>query len=304
MITSLSQMADAVRSAGKRYRIAVAWAQDNNTVGSLYRAVIEGFVDALMIGSREQIIRTCHDTGADPSRFTIIDADDEKSAAAIAVGMTATGETDIVMKGLVGTDKFLRAVMDKDHGLLPPRAVMSYVCAVEIPAYHKLLFITDTAVIPFPDLDQKVAMAEYAIAMARRFGIAKPSVALIGASEKVSSHFPSTHDYSVMCKMAQRGQISSCVMDGPVDLFLACDPDSVRIKGVDTPLAGDADILLFPSLEACNPFYKGLMLFGGGELAGMICGTTRPVVLMSRSESELSKYYCVALACLMATHNE
>jgi phosphotransacetylase len=175
---------------------------------------------------------------------------------------------------------------------------------VEIPAYHKLLFITDTAVIPFPDLDQKVAMAEYAITMARKFGITKPSVALIGASEKVSSHFPSTHDYSVMCKMAQRGQISSCVMDGPVDLFLACDPDSVRIKGVDTPLAGDSDILLFPSLEACNPFYKGLMLFGGGELAGMICGTTRPVVLMSRSESELSKYYCVALACLMAAKND
>jgi phosphotransacetylase len=214
--------------------------------------------------------------------------------------MTRSGEADIVMKGLVGTDKFLRAVMDKEKGLLPPKAVMSYVCAVEIPAYRKLLFITDTAVIPFPDLDQKVAMAEYAITMARRFGIEKPSVALIGASEKVSSHFPNTLDYSVMCKMAERGQISQCVMDGPVDLFLACDPASVKIKGVDTPLAGNADILLFPSLESCNPFYKGLMLFGGGELAGMICGTTKPVVLMSRSESELSKYYCVALACLMA----
>jgi phosphate butyryltransferase len=218
--------------------------------------------------------------------------------------MTASGETDIVMKGLVGTDKFLKAVMDKEHGLLSPKAVMSYVCAVEIPAYHKLLFITDTAVIPFPDLDQKVAMAEYAIAMARRFGIDKPAVALIGASEKVSSHFPNSLDYSVMCKMAQRGQISTCVMDGPVDLFLACDPESVRIKGVDTPLAGNADILLFPSLEACNPFYKGLMLFGKGELAGVICGTTKPVVLMSRSESELSKYYCVALACLMAMPKE
>jgi phosphotransacetylase len=92
-------------------------------------------------------------------------------------------------------------------------------------------------------------------------------------------------------------------MDGPVDIFLACDPQSVEIKGVDTPLEGDADILLFPSLESCNPFYKGLMLFGEGELAGMICGTSKPVVLMSRSESEMSKYYCVALACLMASAN-
>ncbi len=293
-------MAEKVRSSGLRHRIAVAWAQDLNTVGSLNRAVSEGFAEAVMIGNREKIIKTCRETGADPGRFTIIEAGDEKKAASLAVDMTASGETDIVMKGLVGTDKFLKAVMDKEHGLLPAKAVMSYVCAVEIPAYHKLLFITDTAVIPFPDLAQKVAMAEYAIAMARRFGIEKPSVALIGASEKVSSHFPNTLDYSVMCKMAERGQISSCVMDGPVDLFLACDPESVRIKGIDTPLAGDADILLFPSLEACNPFYKGLMLFGKGELAGMICGTSRPVVLMSRSESELSKYYCVALACLMA----
>ena len=293
-------MADTVKSAGKRHRIAVAWAQDPNTVGSLYRAVCEGFAEAFMIGRKEQIIKTCRETGSDPDRFTVIETANEKEAADLAVAMTRSGEADIVMKGLVGTDKFLKAVMDKEKGLLPPKSVMSYVCAIEIPAYRKLLFITDTAVIPFPDLDQKVAMAEYAIAMARRFGIGKPSVALIGASEKVSSHFPNTLDYSVMCKMAERGQISQCVMDGPVDLFLACDPASVKIKGVDTPLAGNADILLFPSLEACNPFYKGLMLFGGGELAGMICGTTKPVVLMSRSESELSKYYCVALACLMA----
>ncbi len=303
MITSLGQMADTVRSSGKRYRIAVAWAQDPNTVGSLHRAVSEGFAEAFMIGRKEQIERTCSDRGIDPGVFTVIEAESEKLAAEMAVRMTRAGETDIVMKGLVGTDKFLKAVMDKEHGLLPPKAFMSYVCAVEIPKYSKLLFITDTAVIPFPDLEQKVAMAEYAIGMARRFGIRKPRVALIGASEKVSSHFPNSLDYSVMCKMAERGQIPECVMDGPVDIFLACDPESVKIKGVDTPLEGNADILLFPSLESCNPFYKGLMLFGGGELAGMICGTAKPVVLMSRSESELSKYYCVALACLMSSSN-
>ena len=301
MISSLRQMADAVKASGKKQRIAVAWAQDPNTVGSLHRAVVEGFAEAIMIGNRQKMISVCHETGADPDLFTLVESDDEKSAAEMAVSMTRGGEADVVMKGLVGTDKFLRAVMDRDKGLLPPKAVMSYVCAVEIPAYHKLLFITDTAVIPFPDLDQKVAMARYAVEMARRFGIEKPRVALIGASEKVSDHFPNTLDYSVMCKMAEQGQIANCIMDGPVDLFLACDPESVRIKGVDTPLAGDADILLFPSLEACNPFYKGLMLFGGGELAGMICGTAKPVVLMSRSESELSKYYCVALSCLMAS---
>lgn len=302
MITSLRQMADTVRLSGKKQRIAVAWAQDPNTVGSLHRAVIEGFAEAIMIGNPDAILATCDELGLDSGLFTIVAAADEKVAAEMAVAMTRSGEADIVMKGLVGTDKFLRAVLDKEKGLLPPGAVMSYVCAVEVPAYRKLLFVTDTAVLPFPGLDQKVAMARYAVGMARSFGIRKPRVALIGASEKVNERFPNTLDYAEMTRMAENGDFGDCIMDGPLDLFLACDPASVKIKGVDTPVAGDADILLFPSLEACNPFYKGLMLFAGGELAGMICGTSKPVVLMSRSESELSKYYCVALSCLMASN--
>jgi phosphate butyryltransferase len=121
---------------------------------------------------------------------------------------------------LVGTDKFLKAVMEKERGLMLPGAVLSYVCAIELPEYHKLLFITDPAVIPFPSLDQKIAMAEYAIDMASRFGIEKPKIALIGASEKSSRHFESSAHYDSMCKMAETGQIKNCVMDGPLDIFL------------------------------------------------------------------------------------
>ncbi len=214
--------------------------------------------------------------------------------------MAKSGDADIVMKGLVGTDKFLKAVMDRENGIMLPKAVLSYVGAIEIPSYHKLLFITDPAVIPFPDLDQKIAMAGYAVDMAHHFGIDKPKVALIGPSEKISKHFPNSADYSIMCKMAEEGQFNNCIMDGPLDLFLACDTKSNEIKGVSSPVNGDADILLFPSLESSNPFYKGLMLFAKGELAGIIRGTQKPVVVMSRSESEKSKYYCIALACLMA----
>ena len=227
-------------------------------------------------------------------------SENETKASAEAVRLAKTGEADIVMKGLVGTDKFLKAVMDKENGLMLPDAVLSYVGAMEIPAYHKLLFITDPAVIPFPDLDQKIAMAGYAIEMAQKFGIEKPKIALIGASEKMSRHFENSVDYAIMCKMADSGQIKNCIMDGPLDLFLACDKKSVEIKGVETPVNGDADILLFPSLESCNPFYKGLMLFADGELAGLIRGTEKPVIVMSRSESEKSKYFCIALSCLMA----
>jgi Phosphotransacetylase len=299
MIRTLEQMEEKVLALKKKHRIAVAWAQDTNTIGAINKAVKKGFIDAILIGNPSKIRKTCNNEGIDDKIFTFIDADNESHASSEAVKLVKEGGADIVMKGLLGTDKFLRAVMDKKNGLMLPDTVLSYVCAMEIPSYHKLLFITDPAVIPFPDLDQKVAMARYAIEMAQKFGIEKPKIALIGASEKMSRHFGSSVDYSIMCKMADRNQIKNCVMDGPLDIFLACDMQCGEIKGIKTPVNGDADILLFPSLESSNPFYKGLMLFAGGKIAGLIRGTEKPVVAMSRSESELSKYYCIALSCLM-----
>jgi phosphate butyryltransferase len=300
MISTLDELEKKVLSLKKRYRIAVAWGQDSNTIGALHKAVNNGFAAATLIGKEKEIINACKGMGISHKSFSIIESENETKASQEAVRLVKTGEADILMKGLVSTDKYLRAVMDKEKGLMLPDAVLTYVGVMEIPAYHKLLFITDPAVIPFPDLNQKVSMAGYAIEMANKFGVKKPKVALIGASEKMSSHFSNSVDYAIMCKMADRGQIKNCVMDGPLDLFLACDKNSIAIKGVDTPVNGDADILLFPSLESCNPFYKGLMLFANGELAGLIRGTEKPVIVMSRSESEKSKYFCIALSCLMA----
>ena len=300
MIRTLDQMIERVLALERKHRIAVAWAQDKNTINAINKAVAAGFAEAILIGNPKEIISTCKSAGVDSKLFSILESDNEVDASAEAVRLTRTGSTHIVMKGLVGTDIFLKAVMDKETGLMLPDAVLSYVGALEIPAYHKLLFITDPAVIPFPDLNQKISMVRYAIEMASRFGINNPKIALISATEKVSPHFQNTIDYSIMCKMAEQGEIQNCVMDGPLDLFLACDKKSVEIKGVKTPVNGEADILLFPSLESCNPFYKGLMLFAQGELAGLIRGTEKPVIVMSRSESEKSKYYCIALSCLMA----
>jgi phosphate butyryltransferase len=300
MIKTLVQMEEKVLALKKKHRVAVAWAQDTNTIGAINKAVKKGFIEAILIGKLSEIKKTCQSERIDEKIFTLIESPDENLASAEAVRLAKNGEADVVMKGLVGTDKFLKAVMDKEKGLMLPNSVLSYVGAMEIPAYHKLLFITDPAVIPFPDLDQKVAMARYSIEMAMKFGITKPKIALIGASEKMSRHFENSVDYSIMCKMTDRNQIKNCTMDGPLDIFLACDKKSIEIKGVNTPVNGDADILLFPSLESCNPFYKGLMLFAGGELAGLIRGTEKPVIVMSRSESEKSKYFCIALSCLMA----
>lgn len=299
-IRSLDQLAEYVRALGAKTRIAVAAAEDSHTLLSIARAVGEGFIQGILLGDRQRIETVCAAEGIDVSSFQIVDVPGHAAATAEAVRMVRAGEADVLMKGLVGTDKFLKAVLHKDKGLLPPKAVMSHVCVVELPRYHKLLFLSDTAVLPTPDLDHKIAMLNYSVAMARRFGIEKPKVALISGTEKVIGALPNTLEYALISKMAQRGQIKNCVVDGPLDIFLACDPSAGEIKGVSTPIAGDADILIFPNLEASNSFYKGLMLFAQGELAGLIQGTEKPVVVMSRSESTASKYYSVALSCLMA----
>ncbi|TFG44187.1 MAG: phosphate acetyltransferase, partial [Bacteroidia bacterium] len=241
MIRSLDQMVEKVLSLHKKHRIAVAWPQDIHTISAIHKAVNYGLADALLIGQSTEIISICRRAGIDNEIFTIIDSEDEVKASAEAVRLTRSGEADITMKGLVGTDKFLKAVMDKSNGLMLPDSVLSYVCALELPAYHKLLFITDPAVIPSTSLEQKIIMAKYAAEMAGKFGVNKPKIALISASEKPSRHFKSSDDYKAMCSMAEKGQFANCIMDGPLDIFLACDKKSVVIKGINTPVNGDAD---------------------------------------------------------------
>ncbi|MCB5245752.1 MAG: phosphate acyltransferase [Candidatus Cloacimonadaceae bacterium] len=298
-IRSLEELADYVRSSRRRTRIAVACAEDPNTIASIGKAVNDGFVEGILIGSGLKIKEVCKIEKVDSAIFRIIDIRDEMESVSESIRMVREDEADVLMKGLVGTDKFLKAVLDKEKGLLPEKAIMSYVCAVQLPRYHKLLFISDTAVLPYPDFNQKIAMINYSVAMAQRFGIEKPKVALISATEKVSDNIPHTLEYAELSKMAERGQIKNCIIDGPLDIFLACDPQASVIKGVSSSIAGDADVLIFPSLESANSFYKGLMLFAEGELAGLIQGTIKPVIVMSRSESAASKYYCIALSCLM-----
>ncbi|HAF30944.1 MAG TPA: phosphate acetyltransferase [Bacteroidales bacterium] len=299
-ITSLDQMVKHLIQTGLNKRIAVAVAEDENTISALIEAKEMGFATPILIGDKSKIADVLAGANSNAEDFKIVDIQDHSLAAKEAVRMVRMEEADVLMKGLIGTDKFLKAVLDKETGLLPQKAVMSYVCALELPKYDKLLFVSDTAVLPYPDLNQKIAMVNYTIQMTKKFGIDNPKIALIGASEKVNDSFHYSTDYTQICKMVDRGQIPHCTIDGPLDIFLACDKESVKIKGVPTPINGEADALIFPSLESANSFYKGLMLFGGGELAGLIQGTIKPVVVMSRSESQKSKFYCVALSCLMA----
>ena len=178
-IRSLDQMVQHLRESGRKKKIAVAYAQDPNTIGAIAKAIDEGFVDAVMIGDEQEIRSKAQLEDINPDIFTIVHIPNDVAATTEAVRMARADEVDVVMKGLVGTDKFLKAVLNKEHGLLPPKAVMSYVCALDLPKYDKLLFVSDTAVLPFPDLNQKIAMVNYSVNMAKKFGIEKPKVALI-----------------------------------------------------------------------------------------------------------------------------
>lgn len=298
-LKNLDELVVWVKSLGKK-KIAVAFGQDPYTIESLAQSVKEGLAEAVLIGDKNVIESVCEKKSIDPGIFEIHHNPDPASSCIEAVAMVRKGNADIIMKGLVSTDKFLKAVMDKEKGLLPPGAIMSYVGALDIPKYNKLLFISDPAVIPYPDLKQKTAMVNYSVKMAHKLGIVNPKVSLVSCTEKVNPGIPNTVTDSIICKMHDRGQISGCTIDGPLDIFLSCDKDAVEVKGVPTPLNGQADVLIFPTLEASNVFYKGLMLFADAELAGLIQGTTHPVIVMSRSESAKSKFYCIALSCLMA----
>ncbi len=298
-VRSLDQLVEKVKSLPKKM-IAVAFGQDPYTIESIAQAVKEGLADAVLIGDKVIIESVCSDKDIDSGLFEIRHNSDPLSSCVDAVELVRNGDADVIMKGLVGTDKFLKAVMDKEKGLLPPGSIMTYVGALDIPKYNKLLFLSDPAVILFPDLKQKTAMINYSVAMAHKLGIENPKVSLVSCTEKVNPGIPNTVTDAEICKMNHRGQFPGCTIDGPLDIFLSCDRAAVEVKGVPTPINGEADILIFPSLEASNVFYKGLMLFAGAELAGLIQGTTKPVIVISRSESAKSKFYCIALSCLMA----
>lgn len=299
-ISSFAELTAHLQSVNCRKRIAVANAVDSHTLEAVLMAVEKGIVEAFLIGdvaSIESPLLFEHN----PSPYIhIIDVPDVLEATLKAVNMVKTGDADILMKGLVNTDVLLRAILDKDKGLLPPGNVLTYNAAIEIPKYHKLLFFSDPAVIPSPNLMQRTAMIKYAISTAYKYGIEKPKVALIHATEVVNPKINYMQDYMDIMEQWRRGEFGNVIIDGPLDIFLALDTERGLIKNVPSPVLGDADILIFPNFESANCFYKGVSLFGDAEMGGLLQGTEKPVVLTSRSESVHSKFYSIAMACILA----
>ena len=281
--------------------MVAAWGVDGHTIAAASKAVELGLADVILVGDQELIAKACSEENVDPSIFTIVHNPGELSSVAQAVQMIRDGEGDFLMKGLCSTDKFLRAILNKETGLLPPKGTLTHCTALEIPSYHKLLFVGDVAVIPAPDIKQKQIIMECLVKTAKAVGVETPKVAIIAATEQVLTSQPASVEAAMLSKMVERGQIKGCIADGPLALDVAIDQESVAIKGLVSPVAGDADCLLFPNIESGNVFYKAnSKLVPGVRQAGILVGAKVPCVLTSRGDSAAYKKYSIALACLLA----
>lgn len=298
-IRRLSKLVEKVKGL-PTMRVAVAAGEDPHTIEAVARGVTEGMIDATLTGHESRIKKVAAEYKIDPSIFKIIDTPDETIAVGKAVELVHEGKADFLMKGLVGSATYMRAILNKEKGLLPPKKTLSHVTILEVPSYHKLIIGTDVAVLIDPDLGEKIAMIGYAVDIAHRLDIECPKVAIIGAVEKVNPKMCATMDAAILSQMNRRGQIKGCVVDGPLAMDLAVSKESRKIKGVESDVAGDADVLIFPDIEAGNIFYKACAYLAGASLAAIVTGAKVPCVLTSRSDSEDSKFYSIALAALMA----
>src|SRR5574344_1197847 len=300
MITNFEQIFEQLRSKTKK-RLVAAWAVDDHTITAAYRAAQMGIVDATLVGDLNMIEKVCEAEKIDISIFKIVDIKEELKAISTAVDMINNKEGDILMKGLCSTDKHMRAILNKERGLLPPKAVLSHVCVLQNPNYHKLIILGDMAVIPAPDLSQKVAITKYLVNTAKALDISKPKVAIVAATEQMLPAMQACVDAAIISKMIDRGQIPGGVGDGPLALDVALSSEAVAIKKLVSPVAGDADCLVFPNIESANMFYKvNSQLCKGVKQSAIVAGAKAPCVLSSRADSIETKLNSIALAALTA----
>ena len=299
MLNNFTEIFEALRSRDSKKRMVAAWGVDSHTISAAAQAVDLGLVEVTLVGNQDMIAQVCKEENIDIAKFTVAHNPVEINAVAQAVQMIRNGEGDFLMKGLCSTDKFLRAILNKETGLLPPKGTLTHCGVFEMPNYHKLLFVGDVAVIPAPDLKQKQIIMEFLVKIAKSIGVATPKVALIAATEQVLPSQPASLEAALLSKMADRGQIKGCIADGPLALDVALDSESAQIKGLISPVAGDADCLLFPNIESGNVFYKAnSKLIPGVRQAGILVGAKVPCVLSSRADSTDTKLNSIAVAAM------
>ncbi len=299
MIKNFEEILKAAQAKGPK-TIAVAVAEDIEVLSAVNSARVLGIASAILIGDKDEILKVAGQSGVELVDFEIVDIKDKTEACRYAVELVSTGKAHIVMKGLVDTSLILKAVLDEKIGLRTGN-VLSHVAVFEINGYDRLFYVTDAAMNIAPNLDQKKQIIENAVQVATALENDFPKVAVLCAVEKVNPKMQATIDAAELVKINGEGKLNGCVVGGPFALDNAVSLEAAKHKGIDHPVAGHADILMVPTIEAGNMLYKSMVFFAKGSNAGIVVGAKAPIVLTSRADSDIAKLNSIAIGVLMAS---
>ena len=277
---------------------AVCWPLSDVALRGAVEAAAEGLIQPTLIGDEAEMKALAAKIGVDISPFPIVHAENEGKAAEISVAMCRTGGFQALMKGSLHTDELLKPAMARDTGLRTKRRI-SHVFVMDTPAYARTLLITDAAINIKPEFEDKIHIVQNAIDLAHALGVPEPKVALLSAVETVNPKIPSTMEAAALCKMADRGQITGGILDGPLAFDTAVSTKAAQIKHLNSPVTGQADILVVPDLESGNMLAKQLEYLGGAQLAGIVLGARVPTILTSRADSAETRLTSCAVAVLL-----
>ncbi|HRZ41601.1 MAG TPA: bifunctional enoyl-CoA hydratase/phosphate acetyltransferase [Bacteroidales bacterium] len=297
MLKTLDSLIDKARS-GKIRRLAVVAASDEPVLEAVKNATREGIIEPVLTGDKYLIDQLCEKIGFDLQGIEVLHEKDAYRAAVRSVELIREGRADIMMKGYISTGPLLKAILDKEKGLRKG-GLLSHIALYETPYYHKLLGVTDAAMNVAPTFEEKTDILLNAVELFHKLGITSPKVAVIGAVETVNPKMEATVHAAMLAMMNRRGQITGCLVDGPLAIDNAVSKEAAEHKGIISEVAGDADILVTPDINSGNVLYKTLGFLGGGVSAAVLMGATVPVVLTSRSDTERSKMLSIALAAAM-----
>ena len=302
MLKTFDEVLNKAKDYGPK-KMAVASAEAEDVLKAVEAARKEGLADSILVGDKKEIIQIANEMDIDPTNYEIIDRLDKTEATRCAVELVRNKKASILMKGMIGTARILKAILDKEIGLRTNR-ILSHVYTLQIEGYDRLLTMTDGAMSISPDLKQKAQIIQNAIYYAHSMGIEKPKVAVVAALELVNPDMPATIDAACLAKMSERGQIVGGIVDGPLGFDNAISKEAAKHKGIESQVSGEVDIVLVPNIESGNIFAKGLVYLANAVPAGLLLGAKAPVVLVSRSDSAESKLYSIALGVLMSEMNE
>jgi len=284
-------------------KTAIVHPLDKESLEGAISAAQEGIITPVLVGPKDKIISLAKELGMDISGYEIVDAKHSHGAAEVSVAMAKKGEVEALMKGKLHTDELMELVVDKKIGLRTGRRI-SHIFAIDAPNYPKPLFVTDAAINIHPTLSDKVSIVQNAIDLFRALKLGTPKVAIVSAVETVNENIPSTLDATALCKMAERGQITGGILDGPLGFDNAISAESAKTKGIVSQVAGEADIIVVPDIESGNMLYKNMSYFSGIEAAGLVLGASVPIILTSRGSDSASRRVSCAMALIYMRFRE